>query len=138
FVAHIRGRKSHAIVAQALEILKNLDHRAAVGADPLMGAGAGILIQLPDGLYRQWAEGAGYTLPAAGDYAVAMCCLPQDEASRELVVETFDKFIAKEGQKLIGWRDVPTALDGLGKAVIASMPVIRQWFIARGKNCADQ
>ncbi|MDG2002300.1 MAG: glutamate synthase large subunit [Novosphingobium sp.] len=138
FVAHIKGQKSHAIITQALEILKNLDHRGAVGADPLMGDGAGILIQLPDGLYRKWAADAGLILPASGDYAVAMCFLPQDDPSRTLAVETFEKFIAKEGQALVGWRDVPTSLDGLGKAVIDSMPVIRQCFIARGSNCADQ
>jgi len=138
FVAHIKGAKSHAIVGQALEILKNLDHRGAVGADPLLGDGAGILIQMPDALFRKWAAAEKLTLPAEGDYAVAMCFLPQDEASRNLVIETFEKFIAKEGQRLIGWRDVPTTLDGLGKAVIAQMPVIRQCFIARGENCADQ
>ncbi len=138
FVAHIKGQKSHAIVTQALEILKNLDHRGAVGADPLLGDGAGILIQMPDALYRKWAHGEGLKLPEPGDYAVAMCFLPQDEASRSLIVETFEKFIIKEGQTLIGWRDVPTTLDGLGKAVIESMPVIRQCFVARGENCADQ
>ena len=138
FVAHIKGQKSHAIIGQALEILKNLDHRGAVGADPLMGDGAGILIQMPDMLFRKWAAGQGYTLPQPGEYAVAMCFLPQDEVSRKLVIETFEKFIAKEGQHLIGWRDVPVTLDGLGKAVIESMPVIRQCFIARGENCPDQ
>ncbi|GGC29591.1 glutamate synthase [Novosphingobium marinum] len=138
FVAHIKGQKSHAIVSQALEILKNLDHRGAVGADPLMGDGAGILIQMPDTLFRKWADGEGLTLPQPGDYAVAMCFLPQDEAARDFVIATFEKFVAKEGQKLIGWRDVPTTLDGLGKAVIGSMPVIRQCFIARGESCADQ
>ncbi|MDE8651686.1 glutamate synthase large subunit [Novosphingobium album (ex Liu et al. 2023)] len=138
FVAHIKGQKSHAIVAQALEILKNLDHRGAVGADPLMGDGAGILIQMPDALFRKWAAETGHDLPQPGDYAVAMCFLPQDEASRNLVIETFEKFILKEGQTLIGWRDVPVSLDGLGKAVIESMPVIRQCFVARGPGCADQ
>ncbi len=138
FVAHIKGQKSHAIVTQALEILKNIDHRGAVGADPLMGDGAGILIQMPDALFRTWAAETGRELPQPGDYAVAMCFLPQDEASRNLVIETFEKFIAKEGQTLIGWRDVPTTLDGLGKAVIASMPVVRQCFVGRGANCADQ
>ena len=138
FVSHIKGQKSHAIVTQALEILKNLDHRGAVGADPLMGDGAGILIQMPDDLFRDWAATAGRDLPAAGDYGVAMCFLPRDEASRDIVTDKLEKFIAKEGQKLIGWRDVPTTLDGLGKAVIESMPVIRQCFIARGPDCADQ
>jgi len=138
FVAHIKGAKSHAIVTQALEILKNLDHRGAVGADPLLGDGAGILIQLPDAMFRTWATGAGVNLPGPGDYAVAMCFLPQDQASRDFVTSTLEKFIAKEGQVLLGWRDVPVTLDGLGKAVIDSMPVIRQCFVARGPTCADQ
>ncbi len=138
FVAHIKGEKSHAIVTQALEILANIDHRGAVGADPLMGDGAGILMQIPDALYRKWADGQGIALPRPGDYAVAMCFLPRDEQSREHAIKTFEKVIAKEGQSLIGWRDVPTTLDGLGKAVIESMPAIRQCFVGRGKNCADQ
>ncbi|MEP7221271.1 MAG: glutamate synthase large subunit [Novosphingobium sp.] len=138
FVAHIKGAKSHAIVSQALEILKNLDHRGAVGADPLLGDGAGILIQIPDALYRTWTAGAGVSLPAAGDYAVAMCFLPRDEAARDFATGKIEKFIAKEGQHLIGWRDVPTTLDGLGKAVIEQMPVIRQCFVGRGESCADQ
>ncbi len=138
FVAHIKGAKSHAIVSQALEILKNLDHRGAVGADPLLGDGAGILIQTPDALLRKWAANEGMTLPAAGDYAVAMCFLPQDAQSRDFIVGIFEKFIAKEGQRLIGWRDVPVTRDGLGKAVIEQMPVIRQCLIERGANCPDQ
>ncbi|MEQ1640125.1 MAG: glutamate synthase large subunit, partial [Novosphingobium sp.] len=138
FVAHIKGAKSHAIIAQALEILKNLDHRGAVGADPLLGDGAGILIQLPDALYRKWADREGLKLPPAGDYAVAMCFLPQDEVARDFIIGTFEKFIAKEGQRLIGWREVPVSTIGLGKTVKAEMPVIRQCFIARGENCADQ
>ena len=138
FVAHIRGTKSHAIVTQALEILHNLDHRGAVGADPLLGDGAGILIQIPDTLFRQWASREGHDLPPAGDYAVAMVFLPRDEAARAMACGNFEKYIAKEGQRLIGWREVPTTLDGLGSAVIEQMPMIRQCFIARGPNCADQ
>ncbi|MBF9150742.1 glutamate synthase large subunit [Novosphingobium jiangmenense] len=138
FIAHIKGQKSHAIVDQALEILHNLDHRGAVGADPLLGDGAGILIQIPDQLFRKWASSEGKDLPQPGDYAVAMCFLPQDEAARLFVTEFFEKFIAKEGQELIGWRDVPTTLDGLGKTVIEQMPVIRQCFIKRGAGTPDQ
>ncbi len=138
FVAHIKGAKSHSIIASALEILKNLDHRGAVGADPLLGDGAGILIQLPDALFRNWAAGAGLTLPQPDDYAVAMCFLPRDEQARDFAIANFEKFIVKEGQALIGWRDVPCTLDGLGKAVIEQMPVIRQCFVGRGDNCADQ
>jgi len=138
FIAQISGEKSHAIVKQALEILHNLDHRGAVGADPLLGDGAGILIQLPDALLRVWADDSGKVLPAPGDYAVAMCFLPQDEPSRSFITEFFEKFIAKEGQHLIGWRDVPTTIDGLGVAVIAEMPVIRQCVIGRGASTPDQ
>ncbi|WP_421839632.1 glutamate synthase large subunit [Novosphingobium sp.] len=138
FVAHIKGIKSHGIIEQALEILRNLDHRGAVGADPLLGDGAGILIQIPDALLRRWAQGEGKDLPAPGDYAVAMCFLPQDEPARDFVIEVFERFIAKEGQHLVGWRDVPTTLDGLGKTVIEQMPVMRQCIIRRGENCPDQ
>ena len=138
FVAHIKGAKSHAIVSQALEILANLDHRGAVGADPLLGDGAGILLQIPDPLFRKWAAAEGKDLPQPGDYAVAMCFLPQHEQARELIVGQFEKFIAKEGQILVGWRDVPTDSTGLGKAVIESMPMIRQCVVARGPNTPDQ
>ena len=137
-VAHIRGEKSHAIIAQSLEILEKLDHRGAVGADPLLGDGAGLLIQIPDPLIRGWAEAAGHDLPAPGDYAVAMCFLPQDDAACTFVKQRMETFAAKEGQRFIGWRDVPTTRDGLGAAVIASMPVIQMAVIARGENCADQ
>ncbi|MFZ9395830.1 MAG: glutamate synthase large subunit [Erythrobacter sp.] len=138
FVAHIKGEQSHAIITQALQILHNLDHRGAVGADPLLGDGAGILLQIPDPLFRKWAKAEGKTLPAPGDYAVAMCFMPQDAAARAFVTEQFEKFTEKEGQRLIGWRDVPVTLDGLGKAVVASMPVIQQAIIERGENCPDQ
>ena len=137
-VAHIKGAASHAIVSQALEILDNLDHRGAVGADPLLGDGAGILLQIPDPLFRDWANREGADLPDIGDYAVAMCFMPQDEAARNFVTEQLEKFILKEGQRVVGWRDVPTTLAGLGEAVIDSMPVMRQCIVARGEDCADR
>ncbi|WP_120718102.1 glutamate synthase large subunit [Tsuneonella amylolytica] len=137
-LAHIRGEKSHTIVTRALEILGNLDHRGAVGADPLMGDGAGILIQIPDPLFRKWAAREGYDLPPPGEYAVAQCMMPRGQAARDFVTGQFERFVAKEGQRLVGWRDVPVTLDGLGQAVVASMPVMRQCVIARGPNCADQ
>ena len=82
FVAHIKGVKRHDIVTQALKILENIDHRGAVGADPLMGDGAGILIQIPDALYREEMAKQGVTLPAAGEYGVGMIFLPKEHASR--------------------------------------------------------
>ncbi len=138
FVANIKGVKSHETIKRGLEILVNIDHRGAVGADPLLGDGAGILIQIPDALFRDWAKDIGVTLPAPGDYAVAMCFLPQDERARAFGVKNFEDFCVKEGQHIIGWRDVPTDPTGLGKAVIEQMPVIRQLIIGRGENCADQ
>ena len=138
FVANIKGRKSHEVVQSGLKILLNIDHRGAVGADPLVGDGAGILIQIPDGLYRDWAAEAGVELPPAGEYAVAMCFLPQDALSRAAALEQFEHFLRVEKQPLLGWRDVPTNEAGLGEAVLASMPVIRQAFIGRGPNVKDQ
>ncbi|MDB5446668.1 MAG: glutamate synthase large subunit, partial [Phenylobacterium sp.] len=138
FVANIKGRKSQEVIEAGLKILVNLDHRGAVGADPLVGDGAGILIQIPDALYRSWAEGAGVSLPPAGEYAVAMCFLPQDETARTAAVQQFEHFLVVERQPLLGWRDVPVDTTGLGEAVLASMPVVRQAFIGRGPNIRDQ
>ena len=137
-VAHIGGAKSHAIVASALQILQSLDHRGAVGADPLLGDGAGLMMQIPDALIRRWADEHGHDLPATGEYAVAMCFLPQGEAARAFVTERLEAFTLKEGQRFVGWRDVATTDTGLGEAVIASMPVIRMAVVARGPECADQ
>ena len=138
FVANIKGRKSHEVIISGLQILVNIDHRGAVGADPLVGDGAGILIQIPDGLYRAWAQTEGIDLPPAGEYAVAMCFLPQEVLARTAALEQFEHFLKVEKQPLIGWRDVPTETTGLGDAVLASMPVIRQAFIGRGPNVKDQ
>jgi glutamate synthase (NADPH/NADH) large chain len=138
FVADIKGRKSHDLVRQGLSILVNLDHRGAVGADPLVGDGAGCMIQIPDALLRDWARKAGRTLPPSGEYAVAMCFLPQEEAARNFAIERFEHFIRVEGQRLVGWRDVPTDLTGLGRTVIEAMPVIRQAIVGRGPGLADQ
>ena len=82
FIAHIKGNRTHEIVNQGLEILKNLDHRGAVGADPLQGDGAGILIQIPDTLFREEMAKQGVTLPPAGDYGVGLVFLPKEHASR--------------------------------------------------------
>jgi len=138
FVANIKGRKSHEVVSAGLEILINLDHRGAVGADPLVGDGAGILIQIPDGLLRDWAGKNGVDLPAPGEYAVAMCFMPRDEAARDVAVAQFEHFMKVEGQTFIAWRDVPVNTKGLGEAVLAEMPVIRQAIVGRGPNVKDQ
>jgi glutamate synthase (NADPH/NADH) large chain len=138
FVVNIKGRKSHDIITQGLKILENLDHRGAVGADPLVGDGAGVLIQMPDALLNDWARVHGKSLPAAGRYAVAMCFLPRDATAREHVIQHFEQVVAKEGQSMVGWRDVPTDLNGLGKTVIETMPVIRMAILGASASIADQ
>ena len=97
FVVNIKGRKSHDIIRRGLQILVNLDHRGAVGADPLVGDGAGCLIQMPDALLRDWAEEHDLTLPPPGRYAVAMCFLPQDADAREFAIRLLEHYVAAEG-----------------------------------------
>jgi glutamate synthase (NADPH) large chain len=137
FIADIKNRKSHEIVRQGLQILINLDHRGAVGADPLAGDGAGILIQIPDSLYREECAKLGFDLPDIGDYAVGMVFLPQNAQTRTACLKAFDTVVAEEGQSIIGWRDLPVDNSVLGESVKPIEPVIRQVFICRGKKCVD-
>lgn len=133
FVAHIKGRKSHTIIEQGLKILENLDHRGAVGADPLMGDGAGILIQIPDELYREDLARQGITLPPPGDYGVAMVFLPKETASRLACERELERAVRVEGQVVLGWRDVPVDREmPMSPTVREREPVIRQLFIGRG------
>ncbi|MSO75587.1 MAG: glutamate synthase large subunit [Alphaproteobacteria bacterium] len=138
FVANIKNRKTHAIIRQGLQILLNLDHRGAVGADPLAGDGAGILIQLPDAFMRWVAAEQGIALPPVGAYAVGQVFLPKDLASRARCEAFVEKVIDQEGQRVLGWRDVPVDRTGLGESVLRLEPAIRQVFVARGGNCPDQ
>jgi len=139
FVAHIKGQKSHAIVGQALKILENLDHRGAVGADALMGDGAGILIQLPDALYRAEMAKQGVTLPPLGEYGVGMVFLPKEHASRMACEQELERAVQAEGQVFLGWRDVPVNLDmPMSPRVREKEPVIRQIFIGRGNDVIVQ
>ncbi len=132
FVANIKGRKSHAIIEQGLQILRNLTHRGAVGADPLAGDGAGILIQIPDRFFREEMHKRGVALPPLGEYGVGMVFLPQEPASRLACEYEMERAVKDEGQVLLGWRDVPRDNTGLGTSVKKIEPVIRQVFIGRG------
>ena len=134
FVAHIKGAKSHSIVEQGLQILKNLTHRGAVGADPLAGDGAGIMLQIPDALFREEMSLQSVKLPPAGQYGVGMVFLPQEPASRFACEYEIERAIKEEGQTLLGWRDVPRDNSGLGESVKKIEPVIRQVFIGRGRG----
>ena len=135
FVAHIKGVKAHAIIEQGLKILENLDHRGAVGADKLMGDGAGILIQIPDDFYRAEMATQGVTLPPPGEYGVGMTFLPKEQASRLACQQELERAVKAEGQVLLGWRDVPVDREmPMSPTVRAKEPVIRQIFIGRGPD----
>ena len=135
FIAHIKGQKSHSIIEQGLLILKNLDHRGAVGADALMGDGAGILIQLPDTFLRAEMAKQGVTLPSFGEYGVGMCFLPRESASRMACQEEIERAILAEGQVLLGWRDVPVSdTMPMSPTVKTTEPVIRQVFVGHGND----
>ena len=135
FVAHIKGQKAHSIVAQGLKILENLDHRGAVGADKLMGDGAGILIQIPDEFYRAEMAALGVLLPPPGEYGVGMTFLPKEHASRLACVQELERAVRAEGQVILGWRDVPVDAEmPMSPTVRAKEPVQRQIFIGRGPD----
>jgi glutamate synthase (NADPH/NADH) large chain len=134
FVAHIKGRKSHTIVEQGLTVLRNLTHRGAVGWDPKLSDGAGLLIQIPDRFYREEMAKQGVKLPPAGQYGVGMVFLPRDPASRIACEYEIERAIKDEGQVLLGWRDVPVDSSDLAEPARRLEPVIRQVFIGRGRR----
>ena len=138
FIANIKNEPKHEIVHQALEIVHNLDHRGAVGSDPLAGDGAGILIQIPDLFFRKEFLNNNVTLPKIGDYGVGMVFFPSDKTRSDLAQKAIENTIAKEGQVLIGWRDVPVDDVVLGESVKENAPLIRQFFVQKGINCIDE
>ena len=122
FIANIKGQKSHQIVADALSILCNLEHRGAVGADPRFGDGAGILVQIPHAFFARKAKELGFTLPAPGEYAIGALFMPRDEAWRNVIKSIIADQIEEEGLVLLGWRDVPTDNSSLGVTVKPTEP----------------
>lgn len=130
FVANINGRKSHDIIQKGLTVLENLTHRGGVGADPLTGDGAGILIQMPDRFFRSEAKQLGYTLPEEGDYGVGMIFFPKDTGLRNSCVRLVEQMISEEGQLLLGWREVPVSVEArIGYTAKGTEPVIRQVIV---------
>ena len=133
-VANIQGVKSHNVIAQGLEVLINLRHRGAAGADPETGDGAGLLVQMPHRFFAKEARGLGFGLPEPGDYAVGVVFLPQDVGERAACERAVERVVAEEGQTFLGWRDVPVSRDAIGVLAARVMPVIRQFFVARGEG----
>ena len=138
FVADMHDRRSHAIVEQGLKILENIDHRGAVGADPTMGDGCGILTQIPHGFFAEECSRLGFELPPAGGYAIGQFFMPQAEDARAIIEEIVEKTLSDEGLPLLGWRDVPVDSADLGKAVKETEPHHRQVFIGCPASVTDQ
>ncbi|MDR0944798.1 MAG: glutamate synthase large subunit [Bifidobacteriaceae bacterium] len=131
FVATLRGEPGRDIIDQAFTVLRNLDHRGAVGAEPNTGDGAGILTQMPDALMRGlMREDIGLELPARGHYAVGAAFLPQDQAAALKAVAVIEGIVKEEGLEVLGWRDVPTVPDPVGPTARASMPAFKQLAVA--------
>ncbi len=132
FVADIQGRKSHKILADGLQVLRNLDHRGASGAEINTGDGAGVLIQMPHAFFVDACKTARITLPAAGEYGCGLIFLPRNPSIRRKIEERFEQTIQSEGQIFLGWRTVPTNGASLGDSALSCEPFMRQVFIGRG------
>ncbi|MFP4016803.1 MAG: glutamate synthase-related protein, partial [Halanaerobiales bacterium] len=137
FVANIKGRKSHQIVQQALEVLVNLAHRGATGSEANTGDGAGILIQIPHKFFEKEAVEMGFSLPEKGQYGVGMVFLPQDEKVRKHCLDIFTDIVQEEGQLILGWREVPINDSEIGSGARSCMPYMAQVFIERDSRIID-
>ena len=129
FIANIKGQKSHSIVKRGIEILCNLTHRGAVGADPLDGDGAGLMIQMPDACYREVCD---FPLPAAGEYGAGMVFLPRDTANREACIDVLNRELGRVGCSILGWREIQTDSSAIGRNARFVEPQVMQVFVARG------
>src|SRR6202165_5141365 len=134
FIANIKGKKSRQIVSDALNILCNLEHRGAVGADPRAGDGAGILVQIPHAFFARKTKALGFTLPQPGDYAVGALFMPREKAWRKVIQSIIADQIKEEQLTLLGWREVPTDNSSLGETVKPTEPAHMQVFIGRGAH----
>lgn len=140
FIVNMKGEKSHQIVKDGLAVLENLTHRGAVGADPLMGDGAGVLVQLPDRFFREEMASQGVELPKPGHYAVGHVFMPRDPALQAHIEGIIAEVAQLEGQPLLGFRDVPVDNSSLSKApeIAASEPVHRQVFLGRSADIESE
>jgi len=138
FVANIKGNKNHSIILDGLKILNNLTHRGAVGADPTLGDGAGLLLQIPDLFLREECKKNQVILPKAGSYAVAQVFFPNDKALLKYCENLFETIIEENDAKVIAWRTVPTNKDSVSDSLNATAPVIKQAFITLNETKIDQ
>ncbi|MCP5524593.1 MAG: glutamate synthase large subunit [Verrucomicrobiales bacterium] len=137
FVVHMKGRKSHRIIEQGLEILLRLTHRGACGAEPNTGDGAGLLLQIPHQFLSAAVAREGFDLPDPGHYGVGLLYLPPDAGERDACERLFERLAAEEGVPVIGWRTVPTDNSMIGKTALASEPFVRQVFVRRNPGMGN-
>ncbi|HYM09849.1 MAG TPA: glutamate synthase central domain-containing protein, partial [Bryobacterales bacterium] len=138
FVVNVNGRKSHDIIEKGIQVLVNLAHRGACGCDPDTGDGAGVLLQIPHAFFERECWDLGFSLPNPGEYGVGMVFLPVERAPRLLCEGVIEDVIRKEGQRVLGWRDVPLDNTPLGVVAKTSQPYIRQIFIGRGRGLNEE
>jgi glutamate synthase (NADPH/NADH) large chain len=138
FVVDIKGRRSHAIVRKALQVLINLLHRGACGCEPNTGDGAGILVQMPDRFLRRECARLGLTLPVVGEYGAGLVFLPREPVQADKVRALLHSIVEEEDQRLLGWRDVPTDDRMLGASARSVEPIIQQVFVGRGPAVRDR
>jgi glutamate synthase domain-containing protein 2/glutamate synthase domain-containing protein 1/glutamate synthase domain-containing protein 3 len=138
FVCNVHGEKSHDLVQKGLQVLVNLTHRGAAGSDPDTGDGAGILMQIPHAFLETQCRGLGIRLPEPGEYGVAMVFLPRDADRRGQCEQVFEEMVEAEGQRVLGWREVPVRPDAVGRTAREARPEIRQLFILSGPDVQDQ
>ena len=138
FIANIRGNKEHSIILDGLKILNNLTHRGAVGADPTLGDGAGLLLQIPDLFLREECDKINIVLPAAGSYAVAQVFFPNDASIFKHCKELFKNIILENGAKILGWREVPVDRNTVSESLNSTAPIIMQVFISLQDKNLDQ
>ena len=137
FIAQMKGAKSHQIVEDALRILENLEHRGAVGADPLCGDGAGILIQIPHEFLKAECAKLGFTLPAPQHYAAGHVFMPKDDRLRDHCERVWARILKEEGLALLGWRSVPVDTSTLSELILSTEPLHRQVFIGRPSGISE-
>src|SRR5210317_1560218 len=135
FIANIKGRKSHCIVKRGIEILCNLTHRGAVGADPLDGDGAGLMIQMPDAYYREICD---FELPASGEYGAGIVFLPRNNENLAACIAVLDRELSNVGCSLLGWREVKTDSSTIGRNARSVEPYVMQVFVGRGEVETDK
>lgn len=138
FIAHLKGKPSHQIVSNSLQMLVNMEHRGACGCDPDTGDGAGILIQVPDKFYREECKKINISLPAFGEYGVGMVFFPKEETKREACRQVLNEYVEKIGMKLLGYRVVPVADPGIGEGAKSTEPIIEQVFVKSHTNWSQE